>query len=333
MIPRTITVVAGRHILELNVSGIIRVLRVLHWRIAMSLSPHSARDTTAPASKVTTQTLVARKRAHRPITALTAYDYPTALLIDQAGIDLILVGDSLGMAVLGYESTLPITMEEMLHHTRAVRRAVSHALLVADMPFGSYHSSTELAIANAIRFVKEGGAEAVKIEGGRNRAALVSALNLAEIAVVGHIGLTPQSVHRIGYQVQGKSAEAVEDLIADAHALEAAGAIAVVLECIPREAGRLITAALSIPTIGIGAGPECDGQILVFHDLVNLTSATPAKFVRRYADASALFTEAILHYAKDVRSGVFPADAECYHLSSEANSDLLKREPLQHSQR
>jgi 3-methyl-2-oxobutanoate hydroxymethyltransferase len=293
----------------------------------MSFIQLPAREGSAPVPKVTAQILLARKQVHQPITALTAYDYPTALLVDQAGIDLMLVGDSLGMAVLGYDSTLPVTMDEMLHHTRAVRRAVRRALLVADMPFGSYHASTEQAITNATRFIKDGGAEAVKIEGGRNRAALVDTLTQAEIPVVGHIGLTPQSVHRIGYRVQGKSAAAIDDLIADARALEAAGAIAIVLECVPREAAGLITAALTIPTIGIGAGPECDGQILVFHDLVNLTAAPLAKFVRRYADASALFTEAIQHYASDVRSGNFPADAECYHLPREASADILPREP------
>jgi 3-methyl-2-oxobutanoate hydroxymethyltransferase len=297
----------------------------------MSLIQLPAREASSAAQKVTAQTLLDRKQAHEPITALTAYDYPTARLVDQAGIDVILVGDSLGMAVLGYDSTLPVTMDEMLHHTRAVRRAVRRALLVADMPFGSYHASTGEAIGNATRFIKEAGAEAVKIEGGRNRAALAAALTQAEIAVVGHIGLTPQSVHRLGYRVQGKSTAAIDDLIADALALEAAGAIAIVLECVPREAGGLITAALAIPTIGIGAGPECDGQILVFHDLVNLTGATPAKFVRRYADATALFSEAIRHYASDVRDGAFPADAESYHLPNEAGAEQLPREPLKRS--
>ena len=297
----------------------------------MSLIQLPARETSSTAQKITAQTLLDRKQAHVPITALTAYDYCTARIVDQAGIDMILVGDSLGMAVLGYDSTLPVTMDEMLHHTRAVRRGVRRALLVADMPFGSYHAATEQAIGNATRFIKEAGAEAVKIEGGRNRAALVAALTQAEIAVVGHIGLTPQSVHRMGYRVQGKTTAAIEGLIADAQALESAGAIAIVLECVPREVGGQITAALAIPTIGIGAGPECDGQILVFHDLVNLTGAGHTKFVRCYADASALFSEAIRHYAGDVRGGSFPADAECYHLPREASEELLSREPLKRS--
>jgi 3-methyl-2-oxobutanoate hydroxymethyltransferase len=294
----------------------------------MSLIQLPAREASARAEKVTAQTLLTKKQTHQPITALTAYDYPTARLVDQAGIDLLLVGDSLGMAVLGYDSTLPVTMDEMLHHTRAVRRAVKRALLVADMPFGSY-ASVDQAVANATRFIKESGAEAVKIEGGRSRADLVAALTQAEIAVVGHIGLTPQSVHRMGYRVQGKTLEAIDDLLTDALALEAAGAIAIVLECVPREAAAHITAALSIPTIGIGAGPGCDGQILVFHDLVNLTGATPAKFVRRYADAGELFTEAIEHYRDDVQKRTFPADAESYHLPAEAASALEDIQPLQ----
>jgi 3-methyl-2-oxobutanoate hydroxymethyltransferase len=306
-------------------------LAELHWRIDMSLIQLPAREESASAEKVTAQTLLDRKQAHQPITALTACDYPTARIVDQEGIDVILVGDSLGMAVLGYDNTLPVTMEEMLHHTRAVRRGVRRALLVADMPFGSYHASIEQAIGNATRFIKEAGAEAVKIEGGRNRAALAAALTQAEIGVVGHIGLTPQSVHRMGYRAQGKTAAAIDDLIADALALESAGAIAIVLECVPREVGGHITAALGIPTIGIGAGPECDGQILVFHDLVNLTGVRPAKFVRRYIDATALFSEAIRHYASDVHGGAFPADAECYHLPGEASAELLQREPQQRS--
>ncbi|MGB9407211.1 MAG: 3-methyl-2-oxobutanoate hydroxymethyltransferase, partial [Terracidiphilus sp.] len=190
----------------------------------MNLIQLPAREESSSAPKVTAQTLLDRKQAHQQITALTAYDYSTARLVDQAGIDMVLVGDSLGMTVLGYDSTLPVTMEEMLHHTRAVRRAVRRALLVADMPFGSYHSTTEEAVSNATRFIKDAGAEAVKTEGGRNRAALVATLTQAEIAVVGHIGLTPQSVHHIGYRVQGKSAAAIDELIADALALESAGA-------------------------------------------------------------------------------------------------------------
>ncbi len=278
-----------------------------------------------PIPPVTVQTLLEKKRAGQPITALTAYDYPTAFLVDQAGIDLILVGDSVGMAVLGYESTLPVTMDEMVHHTRAVARGVRRAFLVADMPFGSYHVSAEDAVRNAARLVKEAGAHAVKIEGGRTRAALVQRVVEAEIPVVAHIGLTPQSVHRMsGYQVQGRTTEAVEGLYADAESLQAAGAAAIVLEGIPREVAARITAHTSLPTIGIGAGPDCNGQILVFHDLVNLTFSPPAKFVRRYGDAAALFSNALRRYRDDVISGGFPGDAESYHLPKKVTAELAE---------
>jgi 3-methyl-2-oxobutanoate hydroxymethyltransferase len=277
---------------------------------------------------VTAQTLLEMKHAGHAITALTAYDYPTARLVDQAGIDLILVGDSVGMAVLGYESTLPVTMDEMLHHTRAVARGVERAFLVADMPFGSYHSSSEEALRNATRFIKEAGAHAVKIEGGRRRADLVRQMTEAEISVVAHIGLTPQSIHRMsGYRVQGRSVETIESLYADALALEAAGAVAIVLEGIPREVATEITARCAVPTIGIGAGPECDGQILVFHDLFNLTFSSPAQFVRRYADGAAFFGSALERYREDVAARTFPSDAESYHLSREVRTQL---EPSEH---
>ena len=270
-----------------------------------------------PLPKVTVPALSEMKRQGKPICALTAYDYATARLVDEAGVDLILVGDSLAMVVLGYENTLAVTVDEMLHHTRAVRRAVRRALVVADMPFGSYHGTIAEGLANAVRFVKEAGAEAVKIEGPRVE--LVRALVEAEIPVVGHLGLTPQSVHRMGgYRVQARSAQTMRQLEADARALADAGAGAIVLEGIPREAAAAITAALPIPTIGIGAGPDCDGQILVFHDLVNLTFAPAAKFVRRYGDASALFRSAIEHYREDVEHHAFPSDAESYHLPASA---------------
>jgi 3-methyl-2-oxobutanoate hydroxymethyltransferase len=267
---------------------------------------------------VTTQTLLEMKRCGHAITALTAYDFPTARLVDQAGIDVILVGDSVGMAVLGYDTTLPVTMDEMLHHTRAVARGVERAFLVADMPFGSYQVSAEEAIRNATRFIKEAGAHAVKIEGGLRRTDLVQRLTDAEITVVAHIGLTPQSVHRFGgYRVQGKSTEAIDSLYADALALEAAGAVAIVLEGIPREVAAEITARAAVPTIGIGAGPDCDGQILVFHDLVNLTFSPPTKFARRYADGASFFADALERYRDDVTARTFPSDAESYHLSRE----------------
>ena len=274
-----------------------------------------------PFAKVTMPALAEMKRQGKPISALTAYDYSSSRLADEAGIDLILVGDSLAMVVLGHENTLAVTVDEMLHHTRAVRRAVRRALLVADMPFGSFHGTVAEGLANAIRFVKEAGAEAVKIEGLRPD--LVRALTEAEIPVVGHLGLTPQSVHRMGgYRVQARTAETVLQLKTDALALADAGAGALVLEGVPREVAAAITAELAIPTVGIGAGPDCDGQILVFHDLLNLTFAPPAKFVRRYGDAGALIRAAIEHYRQDVEHRAFPSDEESYHLSEEARRAL-----------
>jgi 3-methyl-2-oxobutanoate hydroxymethyltransferase len=277
----------------------------------------AAQPGTGPA-KVTVQTILDKKNSPTPFACLTAYDYSTARLVDESGVDLILVGDSLGMVVLGYDSTLPVTMEEMLHHTRAVRRAVRRALLVADMPFGSYHASIPEAVNNAARFLKEAGAEAVKIEGGSSRVELVRALGDAQIPVVGHIGLTPQSLHKMGgYKVQGKTVVSFDALVADARALEAAGCFAVVLEGMPSALAAAITSQLTIPTIGIGAGPHCDGQVMVFHDLVNLSFSPPAKFVRRYADAAGLFRDAITHYCEDVAQHNFPSDAESYHLPAE----------------
>jgi len=276
----------------------------------------------APPS-VTFQTLQEKKQSGTPISALTAYDYPTARLVDEAGVDLILVGDSLAQVVLGYENTLPVTVDEMLHHTRAVRRAVRHAIVAADMPWGSYHLSIDSGMANAVRFVKEAGAQAVKIEGGASRAELVERLTSAEIPVIGHLGLTPQSVHRMGgYKVQGKTTAAINELLHDAHLLESAGAVLLVLEGMPREVAARITAEVGIPTIGIGAGPECDGQILVFHDLVNLSFTHPAKFVRQYGDAAALFRNAIEGYRRDVEARAFPADDESYHLPREMAAAL-----------
>jgi 3-methyl-2-oxobutanoate hydroxymethyltransferase len=284
----------------------------------MSLTEIRDRGASPRVSPVTSQTLLEMKRSGHAITALTAYDYPTARLVDQAGIDIVLVGDSVGMAVLGYETTLPVTMDEMLHHTRAVARGVQRSLLVADMPFGSYQTSTEDAIRNATRFIKEAGAHAVKVEGGQRRAELVQCMADAEISVVGHIGLTPQSVHRMGgYRVQGRTLDAIDALYADAFALEAAGAIAIVLEGLPREVAAEITARAGVPTIGIGAGPDCDGQILVFHDLFNLTFSPPTKFTRRYADGASFFADALERYRDDVTARNFPNDAESYHLPRE----------------
>jgi len=274
-------------------------------------------------SKITASTLLEKKQRHELITCLTAYDYASARLVDEAGIDMVLVGDSLGMVMLGYENTLPVTISEMLHHTRAVRRGVKHAFLIADMPYASYHVGLRDTLRNAARFMKEAGAEAVKIEGGEKRARLVERMVEAEIPVVGHIGLTPQSLHVMGgYKVQGKSLKAIEQLMHDAIALERAGVCCIVLEGIPREVAAMITRELEIPTIGIGAGPECDGQVLVFHDLLGLTFAPPAKFVRRYADLGKAVTNAVLSFKEDVKSGAFPSDAESYHLPKETQSAL-----------
>ena len=264
--------------------------------------------------KITAPGIRARKGGD-PIVALTAYDYPSARLVDEAGFDLILVGDSLAQTVLGYDSTLPVTLDEMIAATRAVRRAVHRALIVGDMPFGSYSDKTKRAVESAIRFVKEGGAEAVKIEGGARRAHIVKAIVEAEVPVMGHIGLTPQSLLRMGgYRVQGKSMEAARQLIEDALALERAGAFAIVLEGIPAEIAQVITARVGVPTIGIGAGVGCDGQILVFTDLIGLTFGHTAKFVRQYTDVKSIIADALKRFADDVSARRFPDDQESYHL-------------------
>ena len=273
--------------------------------------------------KITTASLREQKLRHEPITCLTAYDYSAARLVDEAGIDMVLVGDSLAQTMLGYENTLSVTMDEMLHHLKAVRRGVKNALLVADMPYGSYQVDSRTAIVNATRFVKEGGAEVVKIEGGEKRAELIRQIIDAEIPVAGHIGLTPQSVNVMGgYKVQGKSLSGIEQLMRDAVALDRAGVACLYLEGIPREVAAMITAEVSTPTIGIGAGPECDGQVLVFHDILNLTFGAPAKFVRRYGDAAALITNAVQAFRSDVRSRQYPADEESYHLPKETRAGL-----------
>ncbi|MBV8206316.1 MAG: 3-methyl-2-oxobutanoate hydroxymethyltransferase [Acidobacteria bacterium] len=273
--------------------------------------------------KVTIPSIQEKKQRREAITCLTAYDYATARLVDEAGIDMVLVGDSLAMVVLGHDTTLPVTMDEMLHHTRAARRAVRRALLVADMPYASYHVSMEEAIRNAARFVKEAGAEAVKVEGGEKRAVLVERLLEAEIPVVGHIGLTPQSVHRFGgFKVQGKSLAAIEQLMRDAAALEGSGAFALVLEGIPREVAAMVTRHVGIPTIGIGAGPDCDGQVLVLHDLLGLGFQPPAKFVRQYANLRGIIGAAVANFRGDVEARTFPAESESYHLPPETVHEL-----------
>jgi 3-methyl-2-oxobutanoate hydroxymethyltransferase len=274
--------------------------------------------------KVTVPAVRASKERGERLVCLTAYDYPTARIVDEAGTDIILVGDSVGNVVLGYDTTVPVTLDEMVLHTRAVRRGVQRALLVADMPYGSYHTGADDAVRAALRLIKEGGAEAIKLEGGRTRAELVRRLVDEEIPVMGHIGLTPQSVNKLGgFRLQGKTAEAARALVADARALEAAGAFALVLEVVPREIARLVTAAVTVPTIGIGAGADCDAQILVLHDLIGFSfSRTRPRFVRQYADLRAAMTDAITRYADDVRSGAYPGDNESYPLPADAAAEL-----------
>jgi len=267
----------------------------------------------APRAKVTAPAVVALKRKGEPITVVTAYDYPTARLADQAGVEILLVGDSVGTVVLGYESTLPVTMEDMLHHTRAVTRAKPSALVVGDMPFMSYQASDEQAVLNAGRFVQEGGADAIKLEGGARVAGAVRRIVEAGIPVMGHLGLTPQSVLAFGgYKVQARGEADQERLIADAKALEAAGCFSLVLEGIPARLGAVVTRELQIPTIGIGAGVNCDGQVLVTHDLLGLFFGHRPKFVRRYAELGDVMRDAFARYVADVKARRFPSDAESY---------------------
>jgi 3-methyl-2-oxobutanoate hydroxymethyltransferase len=289
----------------------------------MSITPIGGAFPHRSGRKVTTATLRELKLHREPITCLTAYDYASARLVDEAGIDMVLVGDSLAQTMLGYENTLSVTVDEMLHHVKAVRRGVKNALLIADMPYGSYHVDPKEALVNATRFVKEGGAEVVKIEGGEKRADLIRHIIDAEIPVAGHIGLTPQSVNVMGgYKVQGKDLSGVEQLMRDAMALDRAGVACLYLEGIPREVAAMITSEVSTPSIGIGAGPECDGQVLVFHDILNLTFGPAAKFVRRYGDAAALVSEAVQAFRADVRSHQYPSDEESYHLPKDTKMAL-----------
>lgn len=247
------------------------------------------------------------KESGEKITVLTAYDYPFARLMDQAGIDMILVGDSVGSVVAGYDNTLPVTMDEMIYHTRAVVRGSSSAVIIADMPFLSYQVDVRDARLNAGRLVKEGGAHAVKLEGGENIAATIAAIVAMDVPVVGHIGLTPQSIHRMGgYRVQGRLDEQARQLLADARAVEEAGAFALVLEGIPAELARQISEAASIPTIGIGAGIHCDGQVLVIHDILGLCEKYAPKFVKRFADVSHTISQGIGDYIREVKDGTFP---------------------------
>lgn len=283
-----------------------------------------AKPTAVPeGSKVTVPAVRAAKGAGAPLVMTTAYDAATARIADRAGVEVILVGDSLGMVVLGRDSTLGVSVDEMVHHTAAVTSQRPRALVVGDMPFLSYHVSIEDTVRNAGRLVVEGGAECVKIEGGRKRLRMIGALLDAEIPVMGHLGLTPQSVNAMGgFRVQGKVRKQAEELLADAAALAEAGVFAMVLEGVPSELAEVVTADVGVPTIGIGAGPHCDGQVLVIHDLLGLTDGHVPKFVRRYADLGALAVDAVGRYADDVRSGAFPGPAESYKLPAEVAEAL-----------
>ncbi|MCS7308832.1 MAG: 3-methyl-2-oxobutanoate hydroxymethyltransferase [Armatimonadetes bacterium] len=256
---------------------------------------------------------IRQKKGREKIVAVTAYDYPTTLFADAAGVDLILVGDSLGMVLLGYPTTLPVTMEEMLHHTKACARAKPRALLVADMPYLSYQITLEEAVRNAGRFIQEGGAEAVKLEGGEPVAEVIHRLVSIGIPVLAHLGMTPQSVHAFGgHRVQGRTDAAAKRLMEDAHIVEQAGAFAVVLELIPAALAKEITEQLTIPTIGIGAGADCDGQIQVLHDLIGLVPGEPFKHTKRYAQVGETVTEALRRYAEEVRTGKFPTEEHAF---------------------
>ena len=274
--------------------------------------------------KITLLDLKAKKEQGEKITMLTAYDYPFAQMIDEAGIDIILVGDSLGMVVLGYESTLPVSMEEMLHHIRAVKRAVKRAFLIGDMPFMSYQTSVEEAVRNAGRFMKA-GCDAVKLEGGQEVTDKVAAIVKAGIPVLGHIGLTPQSIAQLGgYRVQGKDVQSAKKLLQDALALEKAGVFGIVLECVPYQLAKLITTRCSVLTIGIGAGPYCDGQVLVIHDLLGLTPGHKPKFVKTYVNLAPQIKQALFQYQTEVKKGTFPDFNHAYSLSEEAWEAIKK---------
>jgi len=263
--------------------------------------------------KITAKTFQEKKLKGEKILMLTCYDYPTALIVDKTEIDSVLVGDSLGMVMLGYETTIPVTIEEIIHHAKAVSRGIKRAFVIADMPMGTYHVCIEDGIRNAIRLVKEASVEAVKIEGGKKRSLLVKKIVEAEIPVMGHIGLTPQSIHMIGgYKVQGKEKKSAEEIIEDALSLERAGAFAIVLECIPMNLAKEITAKLSIPTIGIGSGPYCDGQILVLHDMLGMWGKNNYKFVKKYANIYNIMLRAIKRYCKEVREGLFPSEEHSF---------------------
>jgi 3-methyl-2-oxobutanoate hydroxymethyltransferase len=276
--------------------------------------------------KVTIPDLQEKKRQGKKITMLTAYDYPIARLVDEAGIDCILVGDSLGMVVLGYESTVPVTMDEMIHHSKAVRRGTKYAFLIGDMPFMSYQASKEEAIRNAGRFMKEAGCDAVKLEGGAEVAAQAKAIVNAGIPVMGHLGLTPQSISKLGgYRVQGKDAVAAKRIVEDAHKLEAAGCFSIVLECVPDEVAKMVTDSVPIPTIGIGAGLRCDGQVLVTNDMLGLFDRFVPKFVKQYVKLSQAIYEAVKKFRDEVESRKFPDADHSFGIKMEELEKLKKK--------
>lgn len=274
--------------------------------------------------KVYVPALRAAKEKGEKLTCLTAYDYPTARIVDEAGVELILVGDSMGNVVHGYGNTIPVTLDEILSATKAVKRGASRSLIVADMPYGSYHTGDDEAVRNALKLMKDGGAEAVKLEGGRNRFDLVKRLVNEEIPVMAHIGLTPQSVHKLGgYRVQAKTEDTAKVLIEDAKMLEEAGAFAIVLELVPREIAEIVTNELTISTVGIGAGSSCDIQVLVIHDLIGFTFGRQPRFVRQYANVSQVITDAITAWSEDVKNGNYPADDESYGMPKDVDITKL----------
>lgn len=273
--------------------------------------------------KNTVTTFKDAKKQGKKLTMLTAYDYSTAKLFDEAGVDSMLVGDSLGMTMLGYDSTLPVTMEDMIHHTKAVVRGAKNALVVGDMPYMSYHLSVQQAVENAGRFIKEAGAQAVKLEGGAAFCPEIEAMTRASIPVVGHLGLTPQSINAFGgFKVQGKSEEAARKIIEDAQALEAAGAFAIVLECVPAKLAEIITAKVAVPTIGIGAGVGCDGQVLVYQDMLGMYDNFTPKFVRKFAEVGALMKQGVQEYCAAVQDSSFPAAEHTFKIDEEVLEKL-----------
>ena len=283
--------------------------------------------------KITKNILVDMKRRGEKIAALTAYDYLMARILDASGVDLILVGDSLGMVIMGYDNTLPVTMEEIIHHLKAVARARPRAMLAGDLPFMSYQASVEDAVRNAGRLVKEGGAESVKLEGGERYVPVIEAIVQASIPVIGHLGLTPQSLHQLGgYIVQGKDDASAERMISDAKSLEQAGCFAIVLECIPRGLAERITGAVSIPTIGIGAGPHCDGQVLVVQDMLGIHEHPLPRFVRKYDEIGDRIRTAAMQYIRDVKEGGFPGPEHSYAAEGKAGKKNPKRDTGEYGQ-